>query len=176
MSTHRIRNSLLAVVVAATLSACGGDGYSQSSRNPQIQGLTDQSVSQDTTVGPLPFSISDTDSDPGSVVVTATSSDTSIIPSDNIVLAGTGASRTLQLTPASDAIGTVTVTLSAVDPVGRTGTATIQVQINGVYASFLNTALTSFATDENGDQSQVSGLTFTPDADDNETAFDALLQ
>lgn len=176
MFIHRIRNSLVASLIAGTLAACGGGGYSQVNRNPQIQGLTDQSVAQDTTVGPLPFSISDADSDVGGVVVTVTSSDTSIIPSDNLILAGTGASRTLQFTPASDVIGTANVTVRAVDPAGNTSTATIRVQVNGVFASFLGTALTAFATDENGSQSTVAGLTFTPDADDNETAFDALLQ
>lgn len=173
----RIRNALVAVIVAGTLSACGGgNGYSQINRNPQIQGLTNQSSPQDTLIGPLAFTISDADSDAGGVVVTATSSDTSIIPNDNIVIAGTGASRTLQLMPAADVLGTTTITVRAVDPAGNTTTATLQVQVNGVFVSFLDTALTTFAIGENGDQSKVAGVTFTPDADDNATAFDSLLQ
>jgi hypothetical protein len=170
---------MLAVAVAATLSACGSSDYNSSSQpqanpTPQFQGLADQSVAQDTTVGPLPFTISD-DGGAASVMLTASSSDSGIVPADNIVIGGSGASRTLQITPAADAVGTATVTLRAADRAGYVSTATVRVQVNAVPASFLTTALAAFATDETGDPQPVAGRTFTADADDT-TAFDALLE
>lgn len=174
---HNIRNSLL-VAAATTLVACGGGGHRSSSQPnplPQFQGLVDQSVAQDTMIGPLPFSITD-DGGADGVMVTASSSDGSVVPDDNIVIGGNGASRTLQMTPAADAVGTATITLRGLDRAGNVGTASIRVQVNAVAASFLTTALAAFATDETGAQQRVSGFTFTPDADDNATAFDSLLE
>jgi hypothetical protein len=174
-NTHS-RNSALAIIVAGLLTACGGDGYSSTSGIPQIQGLQDQSVAQDTPIGPLTFNVTDADSDTAQLVVTATSSDTGIIPNDGIAVAGTGASRTLQITPAADAIGTANIVVRVVDPQGNANATTIRVQLNAVYASFLDTTNAIFAVEENGAVRSLAGMTFTPDADDVPTAFDALLQ
>lgn len=182
MSNIHSRHSALALVVAGLLTACGGggggggSGKSANTIPPQLQGLQDQSVAQDTAIGPLTFNVTDPDSDVSRLIVTATSSDTSVIPDDGIAIAGTAGSRTLQITPAADAVGTTNIVVRVADPEGNSNAMTIRVQVNAVFASFLDTAKAAFAEEDDGALRPVAGLTFTPDADDDETAFDELLQ
>ena len=71
----------------------------------------------------LNFSVSDIESDDTSLIVTASSSDISVIPNANIVLAGTGSNRTVQFTPnvdANTALRPVTITLTVSDGISTT--------------------------------------------------------
>jgi uncharacterized repeat protein (TIGR03803 family) len=63
----------------------------------------------------LGFTIDDDDTDPSSLVVTAGSSNSALVPDANIVLAGSGANRTVTVTPASNRTGTATITLTVSD-------------------------------------------------------------
>lgn len=168
------RTSVL-LVVAASLTACGGGGSTPVNPNPQIQGLASQSIPQDTTLGPVAFTVTDADSGANRVVVTAASSDPSIVPGESIVFAGSSGARTLQAMPAADAVGSTDVTVRAVDPDGNSASVTIRIHVNAVPASFLDVATTTFSVDENGSQRTLTGMTLTPDADDQPGAFDTLL-
>jgi hypothetical protein len=179
---HLDRKLSLAVLVALSaglMTACGGGGYDNSPparQAPQLLGLTDQSLPQDTSTPVLSFQVSDADSGAGSVTVTATTSDASIIPAEGIVLGGSGSGRTLQITPAPEVFGDATITIRAVDPDGLAAQQAIRVTVNGVFVSFTATVNEVFAVEENGDQRLLSGFTFTRDADDDPAAFDGLLQ
>jgi hypothetical protein len=181
MNSHaRKFNVALLAVFGAGLVACSGGGYSPpqppARQAPQIVGLADQTLPQDTATPVLSFTVSDVDSGAGSVTLTALSSDANLIPAAGIVLGGSGANRTLQITPAAESFGTATLTIRAVDPDALVAQQMIRVTVNGVFVSFLGTLSELFATDENGDQRALSGFTFTLDADDDPAAFDALLQ
>ena len=63
------------------------------------------------TPTPVNFTIADAESAPGDLRVTATSSNTTLLPNANISLGGSGANRTVTLTPASGQTGAATVTL-----------------------------------------------------------------
>jgi hypothetical protein len=180
-------NRKLSLVVLGALgvgliTACGGGGgYSRpppppAAQAPTIAGLADQSLPQDTTTPVLSFQVSDPDSGADSVTVTATSSDPAIIPAEGIVLGGSGANRTLQITPAPEVFGEATITIRAVDPGGLSAQQIVRVTVNGVFVSFTTTVNDWFALGENDDQPVLSGFTFTFDAEDNPTAFDMLLQ
>jgi hypothetical protein len=180
---RKLSLAVLAALSAGLLTACGGGGgYGgnmpppAAKQAPTIVGLTDQSLPQDTTTPVLAFQVSDADSGAGSVTVTATSSDASIVPAEGIVLGGSGASRTLQITPAPEVFGDTMITLRAVDPDGLAATQAIRVTVNGVFVSFTTTVNNWFALEENADQPSLSGFTFTLDADDDPAAFDPLLQ
>jgi hypothetical protein len=110
------------------------------------------------------------------VTVSALSSDAAIIPAEGIVLGGSGANRTLQITPAPEVFGNAMITLSATDPDGLVAQQVIRITVNGVFVSFTTTVNQWFAIEENGDRPSLSGFTFTLDAEDNPTAFDGLLQ
>jgi hypothetical protein len=136
MTKHKqCRLSFLGVAAAALLSACSG-GNDDRDRPPAISGLQDQSVPQDTVLGPLNFQVSDRDSDPAQITVMAQSSDKTLIPDEGITLAGSGSDRTIQLTPAAEAVGASTITVIAFDSTGLQATSTFRVQVNGVFVSF----------------------------------------
>jgi len=186
MTIHRnfgSRRLGLAVVAALTagLAACGGgyDGGNSpppAKQAPQIVGLANQTLQQDTSTPVLSFQVSDADSGANAVTVTATSSDPTIIPAAGIVLGGSGANRTVQITPAAEVFGNATITIRAVDPDGLFAQQTLGVTVNGVFVSFTTTVIDVFGDAENGEPRSLRGFTFTQDADDNPNAFDALLQ
>jgi hypothetical protein len=186
MCTKRnLQTALLAALATSVLAACGGGGGSddppapppaQQKQAPQITGLQDQSMNQDTSTPVLPFQVSDADSGVSALTVTARSSDTNLIPAEGILLDGSGGSRTLQITPAAEAIGETTVTIRAVDPDGLAAERIVRVTVNGVFVSFRTVTNEVFVMAEDEDERSLSGFTVTQDADDDPTAFDNLLQ
>lgn len=58
------------------------------------------------------FTIADTDTPIGSLIVTATSSNQTVVPNANLNLTGTSANRNLKITPAAVGYSTITVTVS----------------------------------------------------------------
>ena len=184
MRIHTKLGPAVVVVLTAGLAACGGGGYDggdnppppPARQAPQIVGLANQTLPQDTSTPVLTFQVSDTDSGANAVTVTAISSDQTIIPAAGIVLGGSGANRTLQITPAADTIGNATITLRAVDPDGLVAQQMVGVMVNGVFVSFTNTLIDLFRDAENGEPRSLRGFTLDDDADDDPTAFDSLLQ
>ena len=184
-ANRKLALAALGTVAAGLLTACGGGGgYGgdnsppppAAKQAPQITGLTDQSLPQDTSTPTLSFQVSDADSGASNVTVTATTSDETILPAVGIVLGGSGAVRTLQITPAAEVFGDATITIRASDPDGLTTQQLVRVTVNGVFVSFTSAVNQWFVLEENDDQHSLGGFTFTLDADDDPAAFDALLQ
>jgi hypothetical protein len=77
---------------------------------PTITNILDQTTNEDTPLT-VPFTVG-----PIGVSVSATSDNTTLVPDANLVLGGSGANRTLQITPApnqnSSASGTATITVT----------------------------------------------------------------
>ena len=63
----------------------------------------------------IAFTISDVETAASSLTVTATSSNTALFPNGSIVFGGSGANRTLILTPANNQFGTATITVNVSD-------------------------------------------------------------
>lgn len=83
---------------------------------------------EDTTSNPQPFTISDDNTPAASLTVTATSSDPLIIPNNGIVFVGTGANRSLALTPVANQSGVVTISVTVSDGILST-TKSFQVRV-----------------------------------------------
>jgi hypothetical protein len=102
---------------------------------PTITAIADQSIAEDASTGPLAFTIGDLETAPGSLTVTATSSDQTLIPDANVVLGGSGANRTVTVTPAADQTGgpaTITVSVSdGTDSTPETFTVTVGASDDG---------------------------------------------
>ncbi len=175
--------AVAAVLTAGLLSACGGGGNGGGNapppparQAPTITGLANQTLPQDTSSAVLTFQVSDADSGAANVMVTAQSSDTNLIPATGIVLGGSGANRTLQITPAAEGVGAATITIRAVDPDGLMVQQPVGVTVTAVLVSFRDTLIDLFDDAENAEPRSLRGFTFTEDADNDPKAFDALLQ
>ena len=83
---------------------------------PVITAIADQTIVEDGTTGALAFTVSDVETAAGSLIVTATSSNTTLIPNGNLNLVDLGSGNwTIVATPALNQNGgpvTITVTVS----------------------------------------------------------------
>jgi hypothetical protein len=82
---------------------------------PTITSVADQTILQNTATSVLSFTLGDVETAAGSLVVTAVSSNVSLVPTANILLGGSGASRTVTVTPAANQTGAATITLTVSD-------------------------------------------------------------
>lgn len=112
---------------------------------PTISSLSAQSTTPGLSVGPLSFTVGDAQSTAASLVVSALSSNTVLLPNENIVLGGTGASRTITLTPASEATGSALITLTVTD-----GSLTAQTSFSLIVSSGPQTVTSLTALHQNG--------------------------
>jgi hypothetical protein len=98
--------------------------------HPSIEDILDQSTNED-TVKNVSFNIGD---DTGSLIatVTATSSNTTLVPNANLSVTGSGGSRNLQITPAANQSGTTTISVTVTATNGRTATDTFDLTVNAV--------------------------------------------
>jgi hypothetical protein len=176
---RRIQVLVALAVTVLVITACGGGGGSgsgQSAQNkaPVLSTVMAQSVDQDTPTDPIAFTVSD-DAGADAVALTVSSSDPTVVPPDGITLGGSGGNRTVTVTPMEDAKGMATVSIIATDAQGLTVSTGFAVTVNAVQKSVAEFTAAAFAAAEVDTPVQVSGFTFTQDAND-ETAFDSLLQ
>ncbi len=102
--------------------------------HPSVEDITNKSTAEDTLLS-FSFNLGD---GTGSLIasVTATSSNTTLIPNANVSVTGSGTTRTLNITPAtnantpSDGTSTITVTVTATN--GRTAVDTFDVTVTEV--------------------------------------------
>ena len=83
---------------------------------PSISGIAALSTDEDTATAPIPFTISDTETPASSLALAANSSNPSLVPTNRIVISGSGSNRTVVVTPALDQSGTTVITITATDP------------------------------------------------------------
>jgi hypothetical protein len=81
---------------------------------PTISFITNKTMDEDSTLD-VPFAIGDPNSAPASLVVSATSSDPTLIQTQGLQITGTGANRTLSITPETNRHGSAAVTVSVFD-------------------------------------------------------------
>jgi hypothetical protein len=99
---------------------------------PVISGLTNIATSEDTSTGPIPFTVSDPDSSPNLLTVTAVSFNTNVVPSSGLSLGGSGANRTITINPLTNQSGSAVITLTVSDPAFGLSTTNFIVQVNPV--------------------------------------------
>ena len=124
---------------------------------PTITLLSDQTVNQDTPIGPLAFTIADPDTALASLTLAATSDNQALAPDTGLTVSGTGASRALSVALAQHASGTAHITVRVSDGTYSASSA-LTLTVNAV-----NLAPTiSPLADQTIDQDNASGaLVFT---------------
>ena len=79
---------------------------------PTISRITSQSTNEDTPTNPISFTIGDIDTALDSLTVSRSSGNQTLVPDSAISLGGSGADRTLTITPAANQSGTALITVS----------------------------------------------------------------
>ncbi|WP_153558811.1 DUF4347 domain-containing protein [Roseimaritima sediminicola] len=98
---------------------------------PAITAIADQRFDEDTSSGPLAFVVGDGESAASDLTVTAVTDNPALFAADGLVLGGSGANRTITLSPSANQSGTATVTVTASDGVYSTTTSFV-VQVDAV--------------------------------------------
>ena len=142
--------------------ATAADGQHRSG----ISAISDRSVDQDTVVGPIEFSVTDAETPANQLTVIAGAGGTSVFPADGLTLAGSGAVRSITLTPFEATTGTANITLTVIDAGGVRTARSFQVSVNARNASIRDWTLSTFAKAEADEVTAMNGYTFTQDADD----------
>ena len=88
------------------------------STGPVISDLTNLTIQTNASTGPLAFVINDPDTALSNLVLTASSSNTNLVFTNNIVFGGSGTNRTVTVTPNAGQSGLATITITVSDGVG----------------------------------------------------------
>lgn len=82
---------------------------------PTISAVENQRTPVNTASAEIPFTVGDNESPASALTVTASSSNPDLFPEGGLVVAGTGAERTVRATPATDLSGSAVITLVVSD-------------------------------------------------------------
>jgi hypothetical protein len=172
MTSHTTNKLSLGLLVTTVIVAgCGGgSGYEPPAAPvnsaPVISSIPDRSIDQDTVVGPIEFNIGDRETEASALMVSAKADGTSVVPADGITLGGSGAARSITLTPLEAATGAVNVTLTVTDAQGAASTRAFKVMVNERNASIREAALANYSKSGSDEPLVVNGITWTQDAND----------
>ncbi len=98
---------------------------------PTISAIADQTINED-TVAAVAFTVGDVETAPGSLTVSGTSSNPSLVSNGKIVFGGSGASRIAAITPLPNQFGTGVITLTITDANGAGASVSFSLTVNPV--------------------------------------------
>ncbi|MBA3939282.1 MAG: esterase-like activity of phytase family protein, partial [Planctomycetes bacterium] len=99
---------------------------------PTIGTVADTTILEDTATGALAVTVGDAETPVDGLVLTATSDNPALLPAGGIVVGGSGAARTITLTPAANQNGHALVTVTVTDAHGGTASSTFTLTVTPV--------------------------------------------
>ncbi len=172
----------------ATLAACSsGSGNSSAAaagatpttpppaanQAPTISGTSNKSMDSDDTTTTT-FAVADAETPVSDLTVSVASSDTTLFRAESLVLGGSGAARTVQLTPTEDRAGRTTLVVTVKDAQGATGTASFVLDVLSVPTSLVALTGDTYVRPAGEAATSLTGKSFTPDSED-PALFDGLI-
>jgi hypothetical protein len=115
----------------ASLEIGGSPGHAANTA-PTLSIPGDTTIDEDTSTASLPVIVGDAESSLSSLILTASSDNLVLLPLTGILLGGTGANRTVLLTPAADRWGTAHVSITVNDGSGGIITKTFTLFVTAV--------------------------------------------
>jgi len=82
---------------------------------PTISAIADRTLATGSTTGAIAFTIGDIETAVTSLTLSATSSNQALVPTGNVVFGGSGANRTVTVTPVTGQSGVATITVMVAD-------------------------------------------------------------
>ncbi len=125
----RMKVLLQRAVLAGCVTALAGGAFAA---DPTISNITNKSMNEDGAALVVSFTISDSDEPSSNLVVTATSSNTALIPNANISHAGTGSNRSITIATTANNNGNTTITVTVRDSDNNTGSDTFILSVHPV--------------------------------------------
>jgi hypothetical protein len=127
---------------------------------PTLTSIANQTTMSGTATAALAFTVGDAETAPGSLGLSATSNNLAFVPDANIAFGGSGAARTVTVTPVAGQSGTVTITLTASDG-SLTGNTSFNVSFDNMAfwaQTYFGSATVNVGNDEDFDSDGVSNL------------------
>lgn len=90
---------------------------------PTITTISNQAVNENQATAALSVTVGDAETAAGSLTLSGSSSNTTLVPNVNISFGGSGASRTVTVTPATDEYGSATITVTVSDGAAQASTS-----------------------------------------------------
>jgi len=100
--------------------------------HPHITPIANQTMLEDTTLTNVLFNVSDAEDSVINLTVTATSSNTGLVPNANIFLGGHLGQRHLNITPLADQFGNTTINVTVNDTGGLTNSSLFNLEVLNV--------------------------------------------
>ena len=148
---------------------------------PSITGLGNQTTPVGGGVGPLAFTVGDLETAASGLTVTGSSSNLTLVPTANIVLGGSGAARTVTVTPAASQTGVSTISLTVSDGLLTAATSfelTVTATSAGLVAAYAFNETSGTATVDGSGHgltgTLTNGATFGPGKNGNAVALDGV--
>jgi len=98
---------------------------------PIITALASQRTFPTVATKPMIFTVGDLETPVENLVVTGVATDTNLVPTANIIFSGSGANRTVVVTPASGLSGSTVITVTVMDGQGATASANFMLTVAG---------------------------------------------
>jgi hypothetical protein len=112
---------------------------------PTLTAIPDQTIDEDTSLGPIPFTVDDAETPAANLKLSSSSSNPALLSTNQILFGGSGANRTLTAIPATNQSGSATLTVTVSD--GLTNTSrNFVVVVNPVNDPPVISALTNQTT------------------------------
>ena len=99
---------------------------------PTMSGLADQTLNEGASVGPIAVTVGDAETPASNLVMNASSSNPGLVSTTNIVFGGSGANRTVTITPLPNQFGTGIITIAVTDTGGAGASASFRLTVNPV--------------------------------------------
>lgn len=138
---------------------------------PTISTIPNQSIPENGTAGPINFTVGDVETPVEQLTVAAVSANLTLVPPEGIELGGSGANRTITVTPAAGESGTTTITVVVSDGDGGATSTMFTVMVNAVNHPPVafdqnvgvkeNSSVSVRLTGDDGDPSVTQSLTYT---------------
>lgn len=90
-------------------------GFTRPNTPPEISSLPDLQLMENSSSEPIPFQVSDLETPSQALVISVSSTNSTLLPVDRILVQGSGPSRTLTLQPNADQFGATRVTVTVND-------------------------------------------------------------
>ncbi|MCL5128934.1 YCF48-related protein [Algibacter sp. L4_22] len=106
-------------------------GFNYINQSPNMVDIDDVSYCQSFTSYSVPISVSDIESLPANLTVTATSNNETIVTNANILVTGSTETKVLNITPETGTSGIVTITVTVEDEENDTAQKTFELTVGG---------------------------------------------